>query len=194
MTTCVQCAHRFASRGMSLKHSGHFLVVGAAAGSSLCIRAINQFTGTTTKKYTAAAISKKEMTALIKSPTRNTLPRMSYLRLEKSGSFTSAPMNGVNKPFVSEPTTPPNAAPITTPTAISTTFPRRMNFLNPSNIAVPSQIEVLANVRQAGHQVKRPEKPGRVSLVGVLESWCARKLVCSNFKLSLWPGVNHDPF
>lgn len=51
ITTCVQCEHRFASIGISLKHSGHFLVVGAAAaGSSLCMRAINQFTGTTTKK------------------------------------------------------------------------------------------------------------------------------------------------
>jgi len=49
-TTCVQCAHRFASIGISLKHSGHFLVVGAAAGSSLFIRASSQFTGTTTKK------------------------------------------------------------------------------------------------------------------------------------------------
>jgi hypothetical protein len=50
ITTCVQCAHRFASIGISLKHSGHFLVVGAAAGSSLCMRATSQFTGTTTKK------------------------------------------------------------------------------------------------------------------------------------------------
>src|SRR5271166_327054 len=61
---CVQCAHRFASIGISLRHSGHFFVVGAAAGSSLCIRATSQFTGITTKKYTAAAISKNEMTAL----------------------------------------------------------------------------------------------------------------------------------
>src|SRR5579859_6607596 len=46
-------------------------------------------------------------------------------------------MSEVSKSFVSAVTTPPNAAPITTPTAISTTFPRRMNFLNPSSITVP---------------------------------------------------------
>ena len=40
---------------------------------------------------------------------RKVLPRSSYLRLEKSGNFTSAPMNGVSKPLVNEPTTPPNA-------------------------------------------------------------------------------------
>src|SRR5712691_3298094 len=34
-------------------------------------------------------------------------------------------------------TTPPKAAPITTPTAISTTLPRRMNFLKPSNMEKP---------------------------------------------------------
>ena len=50
ITTCVQCEQRFASRGISLRHSGHFLVVGATTGSSLCMRAISQFTGTTTKK------------------------------------------------------------------------------------------------------------------------------------------------
>src|SRR5579863_385996 len=43
-------------------------------------------------------------------------------------------MNGVSRSLVSAVTTPPNAAPITTPTAISTTFPRRMNFLKPSSI------------------------------------------------------------
>jgi hypothetical protein len=52
-------AQRLASIGISLRHSGHFLVVGAGAGWSLTIRASNQFTGTTTKKYTAAAINKK---------------------------------------------------------------------------------------------------------------------------------------
>jgi hypothetical protein len=49
-TGCVQCAQRLASIGISLRHSGHFLVVGSAGGGSFFIRAINQLTGTTTKK------------------------------------------------------------------------------------------------------------------------------------------------
>src|SRR6267154_3128253 len=53
---------------------------------------------------------------------------------EKSGLPTTAAISGVNRSFVSAVTTPPKAAPITTPTAISTTFPRRMNFLKPLNI------------------------------------------------------------
>src|ERR1700737_2873748 len=56
---------------------------------------------------------------------------------EKSGLPTSAAISGVSRSLVSAVTTPPNAAPITTPTAISTTFPRRMNFLNPSNMEAP---------------------------------------------------------
>ena len=56
--------------------------------------------------------------------------------------------------LVSAVTTPPNAAPITTPTAISTTFPRRMNFLNPSSIRAPRIFECAANVRQPRRQVK----------------------------------------
>src|SRR5580700_7919432 len=40
------------------------------------------------------------------------------------------------KALVSATTTLPKAAPMTTPTAISTTFPRRMNFLNPLNMAL----------------------------------------------------------
>src|SRR5205807_825158 len=55
---------------------------------------------------------------------------------EKSGLPTIAAMSGVSKSVVSAVTTPPKAAPITTPTAISTTFPRRMNFLNPLSIMV----------------------------------------------------------
>src|SRR5580704_4505907 len=48
-------------------------------------------------------------------------------------------IRGVRKAFVISVTTPPNAAPITTPTAISTTLPRRMNFLNPSSISTSEQ-------------------------------------------------------
>src|SRR5580704_1943989 len=41
-------------------------------------------------------------------------------------------MSGMKTSFTSESTTFPKAVPITTPTARSTTLPRRMNFLNSS--------------------------------------------------------------
>ena len=45
----VQKAHRFASRGITLKHSGHFCVDGSAAFSFFVIE-MSLFIGTTTKK------------------------------------------------------------------------------------------------------------------------------------------------
>src|SRR5438876_3358081 len=74
------------------------------------------------------------MHALMKSPTGNGVPRILNPRYEKSGFPTTAAISGVSKSLVSAVTIPPNAAPITTPTAISTTFPRRINFLNPSSM------------------------------------------------------------
>src|SRR4029077_14121845 len=50
ITGCVQCAQRRASMGISLRHSGHFLVVGSGGFSPLCMRATSAFTGVTTKK------------------------------------------------------------------------------------------------------------------------------------------------
>src|SRR4029077_13834090 len=49
-TGCEQCAHRRASMGISLRHSGHFLVVGSAGTGSFRMRATRAFTGVTTKK------------------------------------------------------------------------------------------------------------------------------------------------
>ena len=49
-TGCPQSAHRRASIGISLRHSGHFLVVGSAGAGALRIRATSMFTGVTTKK------------------------------------------------------------------------------------------------------------------------------------------------
>jgi hypothetical protein len=45
----AQKAQRRAARGISLRHSGHFFVVGSAGGS-LRERAIKALTGVTTKK------------------------------------------------------------------------------------------------------------------------------------------------
>ena len=64
--TAVQCAQRLAARGISLRHSGHCVVVGAAAGGA--VRARYARIGTTTKKYTALPTSRNEITASINSP------------------------------------------------------------------------------------------------------------------------------
>src|SRR5438034_8818664 len=87
----VQCAHRRASIGISILHSGHFLVVGSAGGS-LRDRAINALIGVTTKKYTAIATSRKATSAFRKSPNAKTLPWTVKAMAEKSGLPTRAAM------------------------------------------------------------------------------------------------------
>src|SRR5712691_221640 len=49
ITGCPHCAQRRASIGISLKHSGHFLVVGSAGAGAFLMRATSRFTGVTTK-------------------------------------------------------------------------------------------------------------------------------------------------
>ena len=49
-STDVQAAQRRAAIGTSLRHSWHFFVVGSGGASPRLIRAMNAFTGTTTKK------------------------------------------------------------------------------------------------------------------------------------------------
>ena len=49
-TGCEQCAHRRASIGISLRHSGHFFVVGSAGAGALRMRETSALTGVTTKK------------------------------------------------------------------------------------------------------------------------------------------------
>src|SRR5436190_16983730 len=90
ITGWPQCAQRRASSGISLKHSGHFLLVGLAGASPRCIRAIKAFTGVTTKKYTAAVTSKNEMVALTKSPAKKLLLLIVNFSAEKSDLPTRA--------------------------------------------------------------------------------------------------------
>ena len=61
----AQCEQRRAPIGISLRHSGHSLVVGS---SPLARRAATAFIGTTTTKYTAAATSTNVTTALMNAP------------------------------------------------------------------------------------------------------------------------------
>src|SRR5690348_18472466 len=104
----VQNAQRRAAIGTSLRHSGHFLVVGSGAASPRRIRARIVFIGSTMKKYTAAAIRINETSALIKSPIGNLLPLTENSIVEKSGFPTMAAINGVIRSFTSAVTTAPN--------------------------------------------------------------------------------------
>src|SRR5579864_7793691 len=141
LTGWVQCEHRRASMGISLRHSGHFLVVGSGGFSPRFMRATSALTGRTTRKYTAAAIRTNEMQALMKLSSGNATPRtVNWSDVNFSPPPVASLMRGFRKAEVSPPTTPANAAPITTPTAISTTFPRRMNFLKPSSIDASDRI------------------------------------------------------
>jgi len=67
----------------------------------------------------------------------NLLPLIVKTTDEKSGVPPNAPINGVTKSFTSAVTTFPKATPITTPTAMSTTLPFNIKFLNPCNIFSP---------------------------------------------------------
>ena len=55
----------------------------------------------------------------------------------ESGFSMSAAMRGMTKSLTSAVTTAPNAAPMTTATARSKTFPRSMNCLKPCSMARP---------------------------------------------------------
>jgi hypothetical protein len=125
--------HLLACIGISVKHSGHFLVVGSIGGFLLILR-VRELMGRTMKKYTVAEIIMKDMRELIKSPYKNLLLFMVKLRVEKSGAFTIAEIKGLIKSLTRALTIEPNAAPIMTPTAKSTTFPLNMNCLNPFSI------------------------------------------------------------
>src|ERR1039458_7779493 len=76
----------------------------------------------------------KLTTAVMKSPMGNTVLPIMKLIPVKSGLPAISAMRGLMMSFTSAVTTVPKAAPMTTPTAKSTTLPRRTNCLNPDNI------------------------------------------------------------
>ena len=124
-----------ASRGTSLKHSLHFFVVGSAGSSFLeRERDISMFMGLTTKKNTEPATSRNETRAFKKCPYLNSLPLIVKMSPLKSGTLAIAAIRGVSKSDTKAVTIVPNAAPITTPTAKSTTLPRSKNCLNSLSI------------------------------------------------------------
>ncbi len=82
----------------------------------------------------AAETSKKEISAFRKRPMLNRLPFKVKYKPEKSGTLAMAPIKGVSMSLTKELTIVPKAAPITTPTAKSITFPLNINCLKPLNI------------------------------------------------------------
>src|SRR5882762_8460771 len=70
----------------------------------------------------------------MKSPIGNTVPRIAKEILVKSGLPTRSAMMGLMMSLTSAVMIVPNAAPMTTPTARSTTLPRKINCLKPDNI------------------------------------------------------------
>lgn len=130
-----QYAHLFASLGISLRHSLHFLVFESNGGSFLALE-INKFIGLITKKKIEADIKTKDNKELIKLPYINLLSLILKYKPEKSGVLAIAAIKGVIKSVTKEDTIVPKAAPTTTPTARSTTFPLNKNCLNSFNITI----------------------------------------------------------
>src|SRR3954466_11869958 len=97
----VQNAQRRAAIATSLRHSGHFFVVGSGVASPRRSRAVSALTGSTTKKYTATPIIKNATSALTKSPIINLLPLTVMAIAEKSGLPATAAISGVSRSLTS---------------------------------------------------------------------------------------------
>jgi hypothetical protein len=95
---------------------------------------MSKFIGFTIKKNTEAATRIKEIKALIKCPYMNLLLFIVKARSEKSGTLATAATSGVSKSDTIAETIVPKAAPMTTPTAKSTTLPLNKNCLNSLSI------------------------------------------------------------
>src|SRR2546421_2203549 len=80
---------------------------------------------------------------------------MVKLMAEKSGLPTIAAIRGVSRSLVKAVTTVAKAAPMTTPTAISTTLPRRMNCLKPLSMGILRSLESAINVSGGAGLVKK---------------------------------------
>lgn len=130
------CARR-ASR-ISVSRTSSFVGAGGVEVAVLrAARVKNTFIGLTTRKKMTAAMIRNEMTLLMKSPIRKALPLMVNWTAEKSGWPPIAAMSGVIKSLTRASTIALNAAPITTATARSTTFPRKIKSRNSLSIPCP---------------------------------------------------------
>src|SRR5581483_174 len=107
---------------------------GSSASLLRLAKVVNLLTGWTTKKKTTIAMTINDTRVLIKSP----YGKMWFLPIETLALENSpAPPEGKIGVIISLTKawmTVLKAAPMTTPTAKSTTLPRRINFLNSLNI------------------------------------------------------------
>lgn len=125
---------------MSLKQCGHFFSEGSAGDLRRLEYSVNLLIGWMIKKKTTIARIKNAIAAFKKLPYINLLPLSVKYRLEKSGVPPMAAISGVIISLTSEVTMAPKAAPMTTATAKSTTFPRRINCLKSFSMSVSYQI------------------------------------------------------
>src|SRR6266700_225699 len=140
ISTDLQKAQRRAATGISLRHSGHFLLVGSTGAALRAARAFNAFIGATRVKYTAAEISRKAKRAFRNAPYEMTAPCSVTWNAEKSGLPATAEISGVIMLVTNDVTTAPNAAPTTTATARSITLPRIMNSRKPLSMIPPDML------------------------------------------------------
>lgn len=91
------------------------------------------------RKYTTAAMIRNDTSALRKLPYLNCASPTVRVSELKSGSPPKAEISGVSRSATKDVTMAPNAAPMTTATARSMTFPCMRNFLNPLMITDGSE-------------------------------------------------------
>ena len=112
------------------EHSLHFFVV-AAAG--FVMRAESAFIGITTRNRSQPPREERHHGVRKQADVNRRVADMK-LAIRKVRFAGDGPIKGVRTSLVSEATTAPNAPPMMTPPARSTTFPRIRKFLNPVNI------------------------------------------------------------
>jgi hypothetical protein len=93
---------------------------------------------------------------------------------EKSGLPKMAAINGVKMSFTSALITAPNAAPITTATARSTTFPRMTNSLNSTTMLLESSAITRTSSQSCAARLRHGEG-GYATTIGVREGRSQRK-------------------
>lgn len=125
----MQYMHLDAAAGMLDKHSGHSLMGIVSLGSENLVDIFKS--GTTTTKYTTAAMTRNVKMAFKRFPYANFDEFMVKVRLSKLGWFPKAPIMGVIRSVTIALTTFVKAVPTTTATARSIKFPLKRNFLNP---------------------------------------------------------------
>src|ERR1017187_6121750 len=152
LTCDVQCGHRVALIGISEIQYSHNLVDGAGVGAAASLRCSEFMALTATNMHNATM--RKSITVLINEPYASTAapaalasardlkgPLLLSRLMNKSLKLTlpiALPIGGMMMSLTAEVTILPNAPPMITPTARSTTLPRIANSLN--SLSIPMTV------------------------------------------------------